>query len=64
MKATAISLATAGQRCGAAPLPAQLASKDAPQVDERTNTVFYRETRSNIDNIRKLWRRSIDQPNR
>src|SRR4051812_12307168 len=29
---------------------AQLSSKDAPQVDERTNTVFFRETRSNIDN--------------
>ena len=28
---------------------AQLSSKDAPQVDERTNTIFFRETRSNID---------------
>src|SRR3954471_21924521 len=38
-----------------APLVAsQLASKDAPQVDERTNTIFFRETRSNIDNLRKL----------
>jgi type IV pilus secretin PilQ/predicted competence protein len=35
-------------------LAAQLSSKDAPQVDERTNTIFYRETGSNIDNIRKL----------
>jgi type IV pilus assembly protein PilQ len=39
----------------------QLASKDAPQMDERTNTIFYRETRSNIDNIRKLFV-SIDKP--
>ncbi len=37
-----------------APLLAlQLSSKEAPQVDERTNTIFFRETRSNIDNIRK-----------
>ena len=42
-------------------LAAQLASKDAPQVDERTNTIFYRETRSNIDSIRKLLVQ-IDQP--
>ncbi len=40
---------------------AQLASKDAPQVDERTNTMFYRETRSNIDAIRKLLVQ-IDRP--
>src|SRR3954454_2136453 len=40
---------------------AQLASKDAPQVDERTNTMFYRETRSNIDAIRKLLVQ-IDKP--
>lgn len=32
----------------------QLSSKEAAQVDERTNTLFFRETRSNIDNIRKL----------
>jgi type IV pilus secretin PilQ/predicted competence protein len=45
-----------------APLIAsQLASKDAPQVDERTNTIFYRETRANIDNIRKLLTQ-IDKP--
>src|SRR6266699_5139183 len=38
-----------------APLVAsQLASKDPPQIDERTNTMFFRETRSNLDNIRKL----------
>jgi type IV pilus assembly protein PilQ len=45
-----------------APLIAsQLSSKDAPQVDERTNTIFYRETRGNIDNIRKLLVQ-IDRP--
>ena len=42
-------------------LAAQLQSKDAPQVDERTNTVFYRETRSNIEAIRKLLVQ-IDRP--
>ena len=45
-----------------APLMAsQLASKDPPQVDERTNTIFFRETRSNLDNIRKLVAQ-IDRP--
>jgi type IV pilus secretin PilQ/predicted competence protein len=45
-----------------APLIAgQLSSKDAPQVDERTNTIFFRETRGNIDNIRKLLTQ-IDKP--
>jgi type IV pilus secretin PilQ/predicted competence protein len=45
-----------------APLIAgQLSSKDAPQVDERTNTIFFRETRTNIDNIRKLLLQ-IDKP--
>ncbi|PZR72070.1 MAG: hypothetical protein DLM73_14125 [Chthoniobacterales bacterium] len=45
-----------------APLIAgQLSSKDAPQVDERTNTLFFRETRGNIDNIRKLLIQ-IDKP--
>ncbi len=39
----------------------QLASKDPPQVDERTNTIFFRETRSNIDNARKLLVQ-IDKP--
>ena len=49
-------------RAKAAPLVAsQLASKDPPQVDERTNTLFYRETRSNIDSIRKLLVQ-IDKP--
>ena len=45
----------------AALVAAQLQSKDPPQVDERTNTVFFRETRSNIDNIRKLFVQ-IDKP--
>jgi type IV pilus secretin PilQ/predicted competence protein len=45
-----------------APLIAgQLSSKDAPQVDERTNTIFFRETRGNIDAIRKLLVQ-IDKP--
>src|SRR5438067_3894161 len=45
-----------------APLMAsQLASKDPPQVDERTNTIFFRETRSNLENIRKLLVQ-IDKP--
>ncbi len=42
-------------------LASQLASKDVPQIDERTNTIFYRETRSNIDNVRKLLVQ-IDKP--
>ena len=42
-------------------LASQLSSKDVPQVDERTNTIFYRETRSNIDNIRKTLVQ-IDRP--
>jgi type IV pilus assembly protein PilQ len=42
-------------------LASQLASKDPPQVDERTNTIFFRETRSNIDNVRKLFV-TIDKP--
>jgi type IV pilus assembly protein PilQ len=45
-----------------APLIAsQLASKDPPQIDERTNMIFYRETRSNIDNVRKTLA-AIDKP--
>lgn len=45
-----------------APLIAsQLSSKDAPQIDERTNTIFFRETRGNIDAVRKLLV-SIDKP--
>ncbi len=47
-----------------APLIAsQLASGVAPQVDERTNTVFFRETRSNIDHIRGMLVQ-IDKPTR
>jgi len=42
-------------------LASQLASKDPPQVDDRTNTIFFRETRSNIDNVRKLLA-TIDKP--
>ncbi len=42
-------------------LASQLSSKEAPQVDERTNTVFFRETRSNIDNVRKMLAQ-IDKP--
>jgi len=45
-----------------APLVAsQLSSKDAPQVDERTNTLFYRETRANMESIHKLLLQ-IDRP--
>jgi type IV pilus assembly protein PilQ len=39
----------------------QMSSKEAAQVDERTNTLFFRETRANIDNIRKLLAQ-IDKP--
>jgi len=47
-----------------APLIAsQLASKEAPQVDERTNTIFFRETRSNIDHMRGILVQ-IDKPTR
>jgi type IV pilus secretin PilQ/predicted competence protein len=42
-------------------LASQLSSKEAPQFDERTNTIFFRETRSNIDNMRKLLV-TIDKP--
>ncbi len=42
-------------------LASQLSSHDGPQVDERTNTVFFRETRSNIENIRKMLAQ-IDKP--
>jgi type IV pilus secretin PilQ/predicted competence protein len=39
----------------------QMSSKEAAQVDERTNTLFFRETRANIDNIRKVLAQ-IDKP--
>jgi type IV pilus assembly protein PilQ len=42
-------------------IKSQLQSGIDPQFDFRTNTVFYRETRSNIDNIRKLLVQ-IDKP--
>jgi type IV pilus secretin PilQ/predicted competence protein len=42
-------------------LQAELSSKEPPQVDDRTNTIFFRETRSNIDNIRKMLVQ-IDKP--
>lgn len=45
----------------AALIAPQLSSKEAAQVDERTNTLFFRETRSNIDNIRKLLVQ-VDRP--
>jgi type IV pilus assembly protein PilQ len=44
-------------------IASQLASKDPPQVDERTNTIFFRETRSNIENIRKMLAQ-VDRPTR
>jgi type IV pilus secretin PilQ/predicted competence protein len=45
-----------------APLVAsQLSSKDAPQIDERTNTIFFRETRTNMDHIKQLLAQ-IDRP--
>jgi type IV pilus assembly protein PilQ len=42
-------------------LATQLQSKEPPQIDERTNTIFFRETRSNIDNVRKMLLQ-IDRP--
>ncbi len=42
-------------------LASQLQSHDPPQVDERTNTIFFRETRSNIESARKLLAQ-IDKP--
>ncbi len=42
-------------------LASQLSSKEPPQVDERTNTIFFRETRSNIDNVRQMLVQ-IDKP--
>jgi type IV pilus secretin PilQ/predicted competence protein len=42
-------------------LASQLSSKDPPQIDERTNMIFFRETRSNIDNVRKMLVQ-IDKP--
>jgi type IV pilus assembly protein PilQ len=39
----------------------QMSSKEAVQVDERTNTLFYRETRANMDHIKQLLVQ-IDKP--
>ncbi len=41
----------------------QLQSKVPPQVDARTNTIFYREVRSNLDNI-ALFLETVDRPTR
>jgi type IV pilus secretin PilQ/predicted competence protein len=42
-------------------LQTQLQSGVAPQFDQRTNTVFYRENRSNLDKV-KIFLASIDRP--
>ncbi|HZJ17646.1 MAG TPA: hypothetical protein VFD27_21515 [Chthoniobacteraceae bacterium] len=42
-------------------LQGQLQSAVAPQVDLRTNTIFYREAKSNMDKI-KLFLISVDRP--
>jgi type IV pilus assembly protein PilQ len=44
-------------------IASQLQSKSPPQIDERTNTMFFSETRSNIDTIRKVLLQ-IDKPTR
>lgn len=45
-----------------APLLAkQLASKDTPDVDARTNTIFFRETKTNMDRV-LLFLQTIDRP--
>ncbi len=44
-------------------LGTQLQSGVAPQFDQRTNTVFFRENRSNLDKI-MLFLESIDKPTR
>ena len=44
-------------------LTSQLASKVPPQIDERTNTVFYQETKSNLDRIRAFLKQ-VDRPTR
>ncbi len=41
----------------------QIQSKIAPQVDERTNTVFFRDYRSNLVNL-QLFFETIDRPTR
>ena len=42
-------------------LQTQLASGQPPQFDQRTNTVFFRETKSNMDKI-LLFLESVDKP--
>lgn len=42
-------------------LGSQLVSHSPAQFDARTNTIFYREVKSNVDNI-KLFLESIDRP--
>ena len=42
-------------------LQGQLQSAVAPQFDQRTNTIYYRENRSNLDKI-KLFLETIDRP--
>ncbi len=42
-------------------LQTQLTSGVAPQVDTRTNTIFYRETKSNLDKVHQFLE-SIDRP--
>jgi type IV pilus secretin PilQ/predicted competence protein len=42
-------------------LQTQLSSNLLPQFDTRTNTVFYRDTKSNIDKV-KVFLQSVDQP--
>lgn len=42
-------------------LAAQLLSKQSPQIDARTNTVFYREVKSNLDKI-AMFLETIDRP--
>jgi type IV pilus assembly protein PilQ len=42
-------------------LQTQLRSGAAPQIDTRTNTVFYREVKSNMDAV-KLFLRTVDKP--
>ena len=44
-------------------LTSQLASKVPPQIDERTNTVFYQETKSNLDRVRAFLKQ-VDRPTR
>jgi type IV pilus assembly protein PilQ len=44
-------------------LQSQLQSGLPPQVDARTNTIFYREAKSNIEKV-KLFLESVDKPTR